>query len=426
MNGINIKYIYSACIVSTTNDATILHDPWFTEGVYDGSWYQFPKVEDPIELIGDVDYIYVSHIHPDHYDPSFIKKYFSVYGVKPILIADHQPNFLINKMRGDGLTAEVLSKPLIIGDTSIQILPHKTGSVSDIDSAIIIKILNKDKQHCVVNANDIIFDEDTRRALKEMAGDIDILLCGYTGAGPYPQTYIDINSSEIKVAAENKKKAFFNRYLTLVQFMDAKVNIPFAGKYILGGNLTHLNEYRGVADPVEVLELDERAIVLKDAGGEINTSKLIPNETRVNKYDQRDIDLVLENISKNKMEYEKLMNKDAISQLPLYRILSKAAYLASQKSECDQDYFFSFEIYKGEFAVINCNKSKSGGFQVMKKEDLVMEPRTDITIDNRYLFGLLTNIYHWNNAEVGSQFISRRYPDELNRHAQRFLNFLSL
>ena len=64
---IKVKYIYSACIITETPDIKILHDPWFTDGIYDGSWFQFPKVADPINSIGNVDLIYISHIHPDHY-----------------------------------------------------------------------------------------------------------------------------------------------------------------------------------------------------------------------------------------------------------------------------------------------------------------------------------------------------------------------
>ena len=42
-----VKYIYSACIQIETKDVRILCDPWFSEGIYDGSWYHFPKISDP-------------------------------------------------------------------------------------------------------------------------------------------------------------------------------------------------------------------------------------------------------------------------------------------------------------------------------------------------------------------------------------------
>ena len=38
VSGISVKYIYSACVVTRTPNVRVLHDPWFTDGVYDGSW----------------------------------------------------------------------------------------------------------------------------------------------------------------------------------------------------------------------------------------------------------------------------------------------------------------------------------------------------------------------------------------------------
>ena len=91
---ISVRYIYSACVVIETKDVKILCDPWFTQGAYDGSWFHFPLLRNPIDKIGNVDIIYISHIHPDHYDPKFLKKYFNVYGEKEIVIADFKNNFL--------------------------------------------------------------------------------------------------------------------------------------------------------------------------------------------------------------------------------------------------------------------------------------------------------------------------------------------
>jgi UDP-MurNAc hydroxylase len=427
VEAINVKYIYSACVITTTPDLSILHDPWFTEGAYDGSWFHFPKVENPLKSIGDVDIIFISHIHPDHYDNVFLKKYFEKYGIKKILIANHSPNHLAGKMRADGIEPTILKDKLTIGDTTVEIVPHKTGSISDIDSAIVIKYHAKNnKQHCVVNANDIIFDEDMRSNLKSVANEVDILLCGYTGAGPYPQTYFNSSDNQLNVEANNKKLAFFERYKTLVKVMGAKVNIPFAGKYILGGKLSDMNDYRGVADPVEVLEFDEKAVVLADNGGEINTSNLIPNHIRTNKYDAREKTKRIEEIKTMRMDYERLIAAEEIGQLPLKRLLFSASRNAVIKSECDEDYYFCIKLPNEQVAVINANKNESNSLVFAEKCTPLPTPRSEIFIDPRYLFGLLTKIYHWDNAEVGSQFDTRRTPNTLNRKAQAFLNYLAI
>ena len=426
IEAITIKYIYSACIKTSTPNATILHDPWFSEGIYDGSWFHFPKVPDPLTSVGDCDLIYISHIHPDHYDSAFLKSYFNKYGKKKVIIANHSPNHLYGKMRADGIEATILIKPLVIGNTMIHILPHKTWSISDIDSAIIVKFKDsKARTHCIVNANDIIFDDVMKASLKQCAGSVDILLCGYTGAGPYPQTYFDLNDPTISIEAEKKKNAFFDRYKSLIATIQAKRNIPFAGKYILGGKLLPLNSFRGVADPVEVLDFDPSAVVLDDNGGEINTITLMPTATRAQRYTKESLDKRLAEIKNVQMDYERLISEGEIHQLPLKRLLISATRNAIVKSECDHDYFFCLSLPNSEYAVINANKNIAPSVKIADKESLP-SPRSEIYIDPRYLFGLLTNVYHWNNAEVGSQYNTRRYPNELDPKAQSFLNYLAI
>lgn len=430
MTGINIKYIYSACVITKTNDVTVLHDPWFTDGIYDGSWFQFPKILNPLDSIGDVDYIFVSHIHPDHYDSKFLKEYFNKFGVKKIIIADHKPNHLLSKMRADGFSPTILSDILTIGKTSIEIIPHKTGSISDIDSAIVIKYLQKNKTHCVVNINDINFESTDNDSMldiiKKNAKEIDILLCGYTGAGPYPQTYFDISNEELTFEANNKKELFFDRYKKVINKLNARVNIPFAGKYILGGKLSALNPFRGVSDPVEVLEFDENAVVLADNGGEIDTVTFKPTRERLLKYDQKYIHQRLEELKNKKMDYERLFAFNEISQLPLKRLLINATRNAVKKSECDEDYFYSIYLPDGNYAVINANKNSSESLFFTKNKDEFPLSYSEIIIDPRYLFGLLTYIYHWNNAEIGSQYNIRRISSSYNKKAKEFLFYLTI
>ncbi len=57
-----------------TRGGSVLCDPWFTPA-YFGSWFPFPRNDglDPAEL-GAVDYLYVSHLHRDHFDPAWLAR----------------------------------------------------------------------------------------------------------------------------------------------------------------------------------------------------------------------------------------------------------------------------------------------------------------------------------------------------------------
>ena len=126
------------------------------------------------------------------------------------------------------------------------------------------------------------------------------------------------------------------------------------------------------------------------------------------------------------MDYERLININEIAQLPIKRLLGLSAINALKKSECLEDYFFSFKLPGNQFFVINANRNASSNMHLLNDYKDLPVPRSEINIDVRYLFGLLTKVYHWNNAEVGSQYMVRRIPNRFNIKAQRFLNFLTV
>ncbi len=424
---ISVRYIYSACVVIETQDVKILCDPWFTQGAIDGAWFHFPLIEDPINVIGDVDIVWISHIHNDHYDPEFLKKYFDFYGKKEIIICDFKRNYLQRKMLGEGFIPSLINEEgKIIGETKLNIFAHDYGSVGDIDSALVVEYKSNLKTHVVINLNDIPAEETFLSKINKFFPKIDILLLGYTGAGPYPQTYFDLHDHRLIKEASKKKNQFFNMYLKIISKLNSKVNIPFAGKYILGGKLTELNDFRGVADAVEVLDIDDNAIVMDDGGfSVISTGDLIPSAVRLKKYSRKDLQKRFNEIKNAKMHYETLINEDHANKLPILRLLPKAYNNAIKFSEVKEDYYFYIHI-DDNGVLMNCNPDNHS-YEVVNHSENLPTPRTEIFINKVYLFGLLTMIYHWNNAEGGSQFMARRYPyNAYNMHAQTFLSFLHI
>ena len=424
LDGIRVNMIYSACITIETPDCKILCDPWFTDGVFDGAWYLYTKDPDAFSAIGDCDYVYISHIHADHYDPIFLRKYFEKFGEKSLIIGDFTSNYLEKSIQQDGFRYQVITDPLKLGQTVVSIHPHETGSPSDIDSACLIEYFAEDRVHRVLNINDCNFDPEFLSRFS-MHGQLDIFLLSYTGAGPYPQTYFDLDDPELLLAAKSKKDQFIEQYLKITELVPSKVRIPFAGQYLLGGKLADLNFYRGVCDSYEIGQIDKSAVILNDYEGSIDTISLIATgvknaPTSVEKIEQR-----LSEIKDMPMAYEAIPDW-MISNKVLVSLFSSALLRAVRKSECNQDYYFCFKLPDGNSVVINARKD-SGMQLVVTGEDLdAYSPRSEIAIDDRYLFGLLTGVFHWNNAESGSHFQVRRIPNTYSRDAQNFLNFLSV
>ena len=94
-----VRYITSACVVIEHNNVQVLCDPWLTEGIYYGSWYHYPPLEFKPNEFFAVDYVYISHIHPDHLDIETLKKFpFST----KILIHDYAVKSLFYILKGLG------------------------------------------------------------------------------------------------------------------------------------------------------------------------------------------------------------------------------------------------------------------------------------------------------------------------------------
>ena len=429
MKMFTVRYIYSACVVVETSDVKVLCDPWFTQGIYDGSWFHHPLLKSPADIIGDMDVIYVSHIHPDHYDPAFLRSYFKKYGRKRIIIPSFKNNYLRAKMAADGFQADDISLAKY-GDTELRIFPNITDSLSDIDSALLV---NR-QGIAFLNLNDCIWEDNQSKAIRECLDqnklDLRFMALGYAGAGPYPQTYYD-KGEQLDALAKKKKQEFFGRYKRNIDYFGAKRHLPFAGKYILGGKLASLNQLRGVPDPLEVVEIDPKAVILDDGGqATFDLINMTASALRTKHYEPDALRKRLSEISSLPMRYE-LEFKFQLEDIGFHRLLSLSYERALKRSELGGDYFFVINILDGngdriKRYLMNANPKKHFFREVAMAERDLPEPRSEIAIDYRYLFGLLTSVYHWNNAEVGSQFTTRRYPDVFNRSAQRFLNFLAL
>lgn len=430
-----VEYKYSACIKIATSDISILCDPWFSDSAYYGTWSRYPDTALTKEFIGDFDAIWLSHIHPDHYCPSTLQKLMDVYGPKTILISDWgtSRNYLQLKLTSDGFGEYVdIVSETKVGETTIRCFPVRTGSSSDIDSALLVA--DGITKKSVLNFNDCIMNaqiaDEINQCLASQELEIGLFCLGYTGAGPYPQTYYSPKTDRDKLIqlADTKKKSFFERYLASIKAIPSKYRLPFAGKYILSGYLSFLNEYRGVADAVEVLDIDSGAVVLDDSG--ISCFDVIEGQaygTRSQPYKDFEYNA-----------FDKTINwGNYIGFTPEISLLKRqfwqAARRAHQKSECRKDYTFSFwvlnenidhvhaaetpEAFSSLVGSCNCNVEKDP-FDISRSTI-----HSDIYIGKKELFGALSGIFHWNNLEVGSAFLVRRKPDIFAREMQQFLNF---
>ena len=422
-----VRYIYSACVEIETNSTRILCDPWFTEGAFDGSWFHYPKVKDPLKVLNKPDYIYISHIHQDHYDQIFLKKILKKFKKAKIIVPNFKRNYLLNRMRFDGIPAKPFDH-LKINKTNIHLVPNEYD-ITDIDSGIIVNEGSK----TVMGLVDCVYNKNFHLNLKKIIGrytdKIDLLMAPHSGANSFPHTFFNSTSEKKLLRKWSDWKINLNkdRYKNWCKIFKSKYHLPYAGKYVIGGKNINFNHYYGVMDPINIKKFDNKAVILGDYGGEINLNTGRVSKERTKKYDQKKIKTYLKKIQKFKYNYEKEIN------IPYgsinFRKLFNLGYLKAMNfSTLKSDYFFCFKLSDndkpiGFSALFNINKKKKS--KVLFNEVFKM-PGTVINIDYKLIFGLLTGLYHWDNASVGSLYKSKRMPFKYNEGAQNFLNFMQI
>ena len=432
-----LHYIYSACVRIVTSDVSILCDPWLFSSAYYGTWSQFPK-DFSLEAIGDFDYIYISHIHPDHYCTKSLLKLFEYYGQKKILIADweDQPNHLHRKMISDGFAANIIvTNNLKVVDTQVCIFPNKTGSASDIDSALLVT--NERSKKSLLNLNDClvttVFSNQIMKSVEAANSSLELLCVGYAGAGPFPQTYFSTVDQEdiLKKSALAKKEEFINRYIASLKLFPSNRHLPFAGKYILRGPLSRLNKYRGISDAIEVKARDQKAIVLGDGcDSYYDLENQVAFNERLDLYDIPDYDDSVQQYSWHSL-FGEIPN-----MIPLLKGLTAIALKnALAKSECTKNCIWSIYVYTehnfdnivsnshpvdycDHVSTFNCNKKEMGNSSI--------DVHANMFIEDKALLAVLLRITHWNNYEAGSCFFVRRTPDTFIPEMHRFLNFFHI
>ena len=96
-----IKLMSHSSVSIRASKLNILCDPWYTETAFNDGWALLPKPNFDYNELGEIDYLWISHEHPDHFHiPTLkaIKPYLKeeIVIVYQELFGDKVPKFLKN------------------------------------------------------------------------------------------------------------------------------------------------------------------------------------------------------------------------------------------------------------------------------------------------------------------------------------------
>ena len=433
-------YLSSASVIINHEKTNILCDPWLVDGEFYGSWFHYPSLNFKPEDFNFVDYIYISHIHPDHlsmktlsrmdkkipiiilnYVDKFLKRNIERLGFNVIELEHNKrthlkDNLHINILAAHYCNPELCSK--LMGCSNVE----KIFGATSLDS---MSIIDNGKE-VVVNTNDCPFEiaKFSADAIKEYYKNIDFLLVGYSGAGPYPQCFDMLTDQEKNDAAIKKKKQFFNQAESYVNLFQPKFFMPFAGRYTLGGKLADLNDQRGVPELEEAFDYftvssninqKKHKCIILNAQNNFDISTEIASAPYRKSNLREKINYIKNVLSTIKFDFE---NKPHVTLEQINRLLPKCYERFEnrrKKINYNSDKVILLKIIEDKILVISCNGSGYKIIPEVEKKDF--KNFLFIELDDRLLNLLLLGpkFAHWNNAEIGSHLRFYRYPDVFER-----------
>jgi UDP-MurNAc hydroxylase len=396
----------------------ILCDPWIIDGVFEGSWYNYPPLRTKLSDIQDVDGIYVSHIHPDHYD----ERNFDFPKDIPLIILNEGPNFLKKNLINKGYNniLEVKDNETIeFKEFKLTMFKPFSGNLYEesllgnlIDSTLVLQ----DEKITAINFNDNDIDAESCLILKEKFKDIDLILPHYNAAGPYPSCFDNLTTEE-KIS-ENQRilKRNFDHLCNIIPILQPKSVLPFAGAYILGGKYYYKNEYLGTTTWDECaeylntnLKFNTKVFCLRE-----NQTYDIKNQKQLDKYEKLDVNEMkkyIQSLKDKKYEYEN-------DQMPDISELKNNINLASNRL-IDRLKRFNIELKSNVYL-----KIENEDIQIVNGKDTNRHLYCDL--DLRLLNRILHKKAHWNNAEIGAHISFKRTPNKWDPDTHTSMSFFYL
>jgi len=413
------KFIGNAGGIFTGSGGTrILCDPWIVDGVFEDAWYHYPPLKTKLFDIKDVDAIYVSHIHPDHYD----EKNFDFPRNIPLIILDEGPNFLKKNLIKKGYSNFIEIKNDETKEfKEFQLTLYKPFSKHIFEESLIGNLIDsalvlENNGVTAINFNDNQPNEEACNFLKNKFKSIDLAMLGYNNAGPYPSCFDNLTNEE-KIS-ENKRilKRNFDHLCNIIPILQPRSVLPFAGSYIIGGKNYYKNEYLGSTTWDECaeylnenLKFDTKVFCLRE-----NQTYDIKNQKQLEKYEKLDINEMKKyilSLKDKKYEYE-------MDEMPNISKLKDEINLASSR--------FIDKVKKFKI-VLKSNiylKIKDENIQIIKGSESNMHLYCDL--DLRLLKRILHKKAHWNNAEIGTHINFKRIPNKMDVDVHTCMSFFCL
>lgn len=260
-----------------TEAGSILCDPWVNPA-YFASWFPFPdNTRLDWDELGQCDYLYVSHLHKDHFDPETLRRHVRKDAV--VILPDFPVPDLQRELEALGFhnffetrdsVKHTLTGPK--GELDIMVVALRAPADGPIgDSGLVVS----DGTTTVFNMNDAR-PVDLEEMEREF-GHIDVHMLQYSGAIWYPWVY-DMPERAKNAFGAQKRQRQMDRSRSYIEQVGATHVIPSAGPpMFLDDELRYLNDDCG--NPANIFPDQKVFLAELERNGRTGGVLMIPGTT---------------------------------------------------------------------------------------------------------------------------------------------------
>ncbi|MDB4930488.1 MAG: hypothetical protein JWM10_2972 [Myxococcaceae bacterium] len=174
-----IRLISHACVLIETDDAKILCDPWLFGKAFNDSWALYPAPAWDPALLDTVDYLWVSHEHPDHFHIPTLKSLPAAFRQRVTVLFqknNSQKMFRAFERLGYPKHRALPHRELVRLTPTTEVYCYQEGSMN---SCLVVRAGGE----AVINVNDAEIRTDDCALIRRDVGRCDVVLNQFSLAG---------------------------------------------------------------------------------------------------------------------------------------------------------------------------------------------------------------------------------------------------
>lgn len=416
-------------VILEGKDSKVLCDPWVTfEDQSVSGFYNFPKCTYTREQVAAIapDFIYVTHTHPDHFDPPTL----ALFDPKtPILVADYDQNFTARMAQEAGFTdIRIVPKDsglTLNGDDHVWIEP--AANSPEVDSIATFRIDGM----TALNANDNIFHGGQCEALRDKVGGIDIGLLPSGAHGPFPMFFENFPAAEKQELSEQRAIRLKDSFVNYIKATGAQKVVPIAGGVICCGPKVRQYRYSGIRGRQEVIDYAQTKVSFEPIMLGEGNSYDFGTEERVGTYEDKTYDTEIAyldhlaampgNFGPGGFFYVAPEQRIDLTRLLTLARANQRKWQERKATTSTLTYFFDV----GEPYLYRLSLGDDTVTRVAESD--ITDDRYEIfRLPYELLLGMLTRHFVWSNVNTQYMTFYRRNPDGVDHDLMLMLNFLQI